>query len=54
MDDKPSMIILDTIKGKGFSKAENTEMNHSISMSAEDYKLAVQEIQEFLAESKTY
>lgn len=51
---KPSMIILDTIKGKGFSKAENTEMNHSIGVSAEDYKQAVKEIQEFLAQSQTY
>lgn len=45
VEDKPSVIVLDTIKGKGFTKAENTANNHSMAVSKDDFKDAVQEIQ---------
>ncbi len=47
--DKPSMIILDTIKGKGYKRAEETYANHSMTMTNEDLKEAVSEIQAELA-----
>lgn len=46
--EKPSVIILDTVKGKGFKKAEETESNHSMAITEEDFKQAVKEIQDNL------
>lgn len=43
--ERPSVIVLDTIKGKGFKKAEETMGNHSMAVSDEDFKEAVKEIQ---------
>lgn len=42
---KPTAIILDTVKGKGFKKAEEEPNNHSIPVSEDDLKAAVKEIQ---------
>lgn len=42
---KPTAIILDTVKGKGFKKAEEEPNNHSMAVSEDDLKAAVKEIQ---------
>lgn len=39
--DKPSMIILDTIKSKGYLPGEGIKANHSMAISAEDEAKAV-------------
>ena len=46
--DKPTAIILDTVKGKGFKKAEEEPNNHSMPITEDDFKAAVKEIQENL------
>lgn len=43
--EKPTAIILDTIKGKGFKKAEEEPNNHSMPITEEDLKEAVKQIQ---------
>jgi transketolase len=42
---RPSVIILDTIKGKGFSFAENTAAYHNGIMTEEIYKQAIAELE---------
>ena len=43
---RPSMIIMDTIKGKGASFAENKLSSHNMPVSEEMWKKAVEEIEE--------
>lgn len=43
--EKPTAIILDTTKGKGYKKAEEAASNHSMAVTDEDFKQAVKEIQ---------
>lgn len=44
-EEKPSMIILDTLKGKGVSFAEELHLNnHSMPISAEQHKKALEEL----------
>lgn len=43
--DKPSMIILDTIKSKGYFPGEGIKSNHSMVVSAEDEAKAVEALQ---------
>ncbi|MCF0261510.1 MAG: transketolase [Sphaerochaetaceae bacterium] len=40
--DRPSMIILDTIKSKGYAPGEGIKANHSMVVSADDEKKAVE------------
>lgn len=40
--DKPTMVVLDTVKGKDCSFAEEMVLNHFIRFSQEDYESAVQ------------
>jgi len=42
---KPSVIILDTIKGKGVSFVEGKEKNHHVTISSEEMKEALEELQ---------
>ncbi len=42
---KPSLIVLSTIKGKGYSKLENTISNHSTAVSQEILKEIVSELE---------
>lgn len=41
---KPSMIIMETIKGKGWSKIENTVGSHSMNITREDVASALSEL----------
>lgn len=41
---KPTMIIADTIKGKGVSFAENTAAFHNRAMTKEQYDIAVNDL----------
>lgn len=43
---KPSVIVLDTIKGQGVKFIEETEANHHIRLSEKDHKLAAEAIAE--------
>ena len=43
-DDRPSMIVMETIKGKGVSFVEDTEYNHHITLSDEQAAQAMEEI----------
>ena len=43
--DKPNMIVLHTIKGKGWKKIEGTTKSHSMPVTAEDLKDALQDLQ---------
>lgn len=45
---KPSVIIADTIKGKGISFAENTANYHNNELNAEQYQQAFQEIEQLI------
>jgi transketolase len=45
---KPSVIIADTIKGKGISFAENTANYHNNEVNAEQYQQAIQEIEQLI------
>ena len=47
--DKPSMIVLDTIKGKGISMEEGKASSHSMSISAEQEAQSLRELDEILA-----
>ena len=38
---KPSMIVLDTVKSKGYLPGEGIKSNHSMAISAEDEQKAV-------------
>ena len=41
----PSMIVLNTVKGKGYSRAENTPIgNHSMAFTAEEHAAALEEL----------
>jgi transketolase len=42
---KPSLIILDTVKGKGFSFAENNAAYHNGTMDEANYNKALQELE---------
>lgn len=42
--DRPSMIVLNTVKGKGVSFIEETEFNHHIMLSAEEADRAIAEV----------
>ncbi|MFV0363340.1 MAG: transketolase [Suipraeoptans sp.] len=45
-EDKPSMIILDTLKGKGVSFLEKTYLNnHNVTISAEQRTIALKELE---------
>ncbi|MEI6386621.1 MAG: transketolase [Spirochaetota bacterium] len=44
--DRPSMIILDTIKGKGVSIAEGKLSSHNMAISKEETRLALKELAE--------
>jgi transketolase len=50
---KPSCIVLDTIKGKGCTIAENVENNHSINFSYEEMTAAIEHAEKVLAEVKS-
>ena len=41
---KPTVIVADTVKGKGVSFAENTSAFHNGTMNEEQYKLALEEL----------
>ncbi len=43
-DDKPAMIILNTVKGKGVSYAEGKLSNHNMPVSNEELELATSEL----------
>jgi transketolase len=43
--DRPSMIVMNTVKGKGVKFIEDTEFNHHIMISKEDADRAIEEIQ---------
>jgi len=45
---KPSVIIADTIKGKGISFAENTANYHNNELNADQYQQAIQEIEQLI------
>ena len=47
---KPSVIIADTVKGKGISFAENTANYHNNEMNAALYEQAMQEIEKLIQE----
>jgi transketolase len=42
--DRPSMIVMNTVKGKGVKFIEDTEFNHHIMISKEDADRAIEEI----------
>lgn len=42
--DKPSVIVLDTVKGQGVPFIEKTELNHHMKLSEEEHKLAEKSI----------
>jgi transketolase len=46
---KPSLIVADTVKGKGVSFAENTAAFHNAALTREQYELALSEIDSRLA-----
>lgn len=46
IDDVPSMIVLDTIKGEGWKKIANTVKSHSLSVSAADFQEVASKLQE--------
>ena len=46
VQDKPVVIISNTIKGKGISFMENNPKWHSGALSDEEYKIAMQDLQE--------
>ena len=47
----PSMIVLNTVKGKGYSRAENTPIgNHSMTFTAEEHAAALEELKGGLAQ----
>ena len=46
MKGKPTVIMADTIKGKGISFAENTAAFHNAVLSAEQYNRAVAELEQ--------
>ena len=41
---KPTVIVADTVKGKGVSFAENTSAFHNGTMNEEQYKQALEEL----------
>jgi len=41
----PNMIICDTIKGKGWKKAENNNLYHYKNLSEDEYKEALKELE---------
>lgn len=43
--DRPSMIILDTIKGKGYLPGEHVKANHSMPVSQEDAEIAIKALE---------
>jgi len=45
---KPSVIIAETIKGKGISFAENTANYHNNELNADQYKQAIQELEQLI------
>lgn len=45
---KPSVIVLNTIKGQGWSIAENTASNHHMTVSREQMNQAIEELQQKL------
>lgn len=47
--DKPSMIVLDTVKGHGWSAIENTVGSHSMNVSEEQLAEALEEMQTAMA-----
>lgn len=49
-DEKPSMIVLKTVKGHGWSKIENTAGCHSMNVNAEQLKEALAEMEAALNE----
>lgn len=53
--EQPTMIIMQTTKGKGFARAEQAAANnHSMAVSSRDYSDAVREIEKWLAEQQSY
>ncbi len=42
--DRPSMIVMETVKGKGVALVEEIEFNHHITLSAEQASQAIEEI----------
>ena len=42
--DKPNMIVMHTVKGKGWKRIEGTTMSHSLSVSADDLAEALNDI----------
>lgn len=50
--EKPSMIVLDTIKGKGIKFAEDIEFNHHINVSEEQGLQSIKELEEKLVTLK--
>jgi len=51
--DKPTVIIADTIKGKGISFAENSSEFHNASLTEQQMKIALDELKNAKALSKT-
>jgi transketolase len=47
---RPSLIVADTVKGKGVSFAENTAAFHNAALTREQYELALSEIDSRLGE----
>jgi transketolase len=47
-NNKPNMIILDTVKGKGAAFAENKLSNHNMVVSSEDAKQSIDELKKEL------
>ena len=50
---KPSLIVANTIKGKGFSRAENQVGYHYWNPSAEEMALAEKELEDLLMGMRT-
>lgn len=50
--DKPSMIVLNTIKGKDCSFAEDVFYNHHMTFTDEQYKEAIAKLDEIIKESE--
>ena len=44
-NDRPSVIVLETVKGKGVSFIEETEFNHHMFLSAEQFDAALEEVE---------
>lgn len=50
--EKPSMIVLHTVKGKGFKEVENTAACHSMNLSAEQLERALHDLDEDLENAR--